>query len=102
MQRLGGTITLATAPLLLSYPESGQSANEVTARRRLTYQMMGASEVVLGLLTLSQYLTGGSGLSDRNLLIATGTMAGFASMRAYFLYMKPAWMKPESTIKKAQ
>ena len=85
MQWLGGTITLATAPLLLSYPESGQSANEVTARRRLTYQMMGASEVVLGLLTLSQYLTGGSGLSDRNLLIATGTMGRIRQYEGVFL-----------------
>ena len=102
MQWFGAVMVVATAPLLLSYPEKGQSTSVVTARRRLTYQIMGASEVALGLLATSQYLIGDSGLSDRTLLMGTGFMGACIGMRFFFLYVRPQWMEPEDSSKKAQ
>ena len=102
MQWFGAVIVVATAPLLLSYPEAGQSASVVIARRRLTYQIMGAAEIALGLLAASQYVMGGSGLSDTTLLLGTGFMGAFIGMRAFFLYVKPQWMEAEDSSKKTQ
>ena len=104
MQWVGGLLVLATAPLLLSHPEpsSGQTAGEVTARRRLTYMVMGAAEATLGLVTASQYLMGDSGITDQALLTATGMMAGFMGVRAFFLFVNPQWMEAGGTTKKSQ
>ncbi|KAK3051955.1 hypothetical protein LTR09_006909 [Extremus antarcticus] len=41
MQLFGGLVVLATAPLLLSYLEERQSVEQVIAKRRLTYAVMG-------------------------------------------------------------
>ncbi len=71
-QWIGALIVLATAPLLLSYTEDGTRA-EILAKRRLTYQIMGLTEVAIGSVTLSQYLSGDSGLKDGVLVTATGT-----------------------------
>lgn len=103
MQWFGGIIALATAPLLLSYPEPGpgQSASVVTARRRLTYAMMGVTEAALGLLTASQYLSGNSGMTNQALLTATGMMGTFLSMRVFFLYVRPELMAAKDSSKKA-
>ena len=102
MQWFGGVIVMATAPLLLSYrgPGPGETASQVTARRRITYFTLGAGEVALGALTLSQYLAGNSGLSDTTLLVATGMMGTFLGMRGFFLFVKPAWMELQETCKK--
>ena len=103
-QWFGATLVLATAPLLLSYPEaaSGESASNVTARRRLTYLAMGATEAALGVVTLSQYLTGDSGMTDQALLTATGMMVTFGAMRAFFLFAKPELMAAQEITKKSQ
>lgn len=103
-QWMGAFIVLATAPLLLSYPDPapGESASTVTARRRLTYITIAASEATLGLVTLSQYLAGDSGMTDQALLAATGMMVGFISMRAFFLFAKPEFMEAQETAKKSQ
>lgn len=89
-QWLGGIVVLATAPLLLSYSEQGD-AKEVRARRRLTYSIMGISEVVLGGVMLAQYSSGKSGLMDRVLVLGTGAMGicwsyDDGSFRAYADY----------------
>lgn len=103
-QLFGGILVLATAPLLLSYPEpaSGESASNVTARRRLSYLAMGATEATLGLVTLSQYLAGDSGMTDQALLTATATMVTFIGMRAFFLLAKPEFMEAQEITKKSQ
>ena len=102
-QWIGGILVVIAVPLILSYPErSGpdHDAAQVIARRRLTYQMLGAGEVALALLTASQYLRGDSGMTNQALLIGTG-MCGFAaSMRAFFLYVRPEWMQPQEQSEK--
>lgn len=103
-QWFGCVIVMSTAPLLYSYPEPtlGQSAGEVTARRQAAYMTLGAGELALGALTAASYLTGDSGMTDQALLTATGMLAAFGGMRAFFLFMKPAWMEAtQSSIKKA-
>lgn len=103
-QWFGAIIVLATAPLLLAYPEpaSGESANNVTARRRLTYISMVASEAALGTVTLSQYLIGDSGMTDVALLSAASMMGVLISMRAFFLFAKPQFMEAQEAMKKSQ
>jgi Trk-type K+ transport system membrane component len=46
-QWVGGVMVLTAVPLLLSYPENAP-AGEIRARRKLTYQMIGISEVARG------------------------------------------------------
>ena len=103
-QWVAASLVIATAPLLLSYPEpgSGESASSVTARRRLTYTLMGTGEAALGLVTLSQYLAGDSGMTEQALLTATGMMGVFGAMRLFVLYGRPQWMEAEEGIKKSQ
>lgn len=103
-QWIAAFLVIATVPLLLSYPESGsgESASNVTARRRLTYTLMGAGEAALGLVTLSQYMAGDSGLTDQALLTATGMMGVFGAMRLFFLYGRPQWMEGQAELKKSQ
>ena len=99
MQWFGGMIVLATAPLLLSYPEpgSGESASVVTARRRITYMMMGTGEAALGLLTASQYMSGNSGLTDQALLTATAMMGTFSMYTVgYNICLRPTLIMPNA------
>lgn len=71
-----GLITLATAPLLLSYPETRNEGHEVVlARRRLTYAIMGVSEAVIGGVMGMGWVWGGSGVRDGVLVVGIGTMA---------------------------
>ena len=91
MQWFGGLIVLATAPLLLSYPNPSSDDDKaererVVARRRLTYQSMAAAEAALGTITAVQYLTGSApGLTDSALLVATAAMGGFMAFRSFVL-----------------
>ena len=103
-QWFGGIIVLATAPLLLSYPEasSGESASSVTARRRLAYTSLASAEVALGALSLLQYLTGDSGMTDSALLSTMGLMGSIISMRAFFLFARPQLMQAQEGLKKSQ
>jgi hypothetical protein len=103
-QWFGGLIVLATAPLLLSYPEpsSGESASSVTARRRLTYTSLALSEATLGALSLFQYLTGDSGMTDVALLSTMGMMGSIIGMRAFFLFARPQLMQAQDGLKKSQ
>lgn len=96
MQLFGGFVVLATAPLLLSYLEERQSVEQVIAKRRLTYAVMGISELAIGSITLAQYMQGNSGLTDQALLMATGAMAVFTAMRGYFLFVRPELIMPSS------
>ncbi|KAK5165481.1 uncharacterized protein LTR77_009010 [Saxophila tyrrhenica] len=100
-QWLAGLITLATAPLLLSYPETGSPA-AVVARRRLTYQIMGISEVALVGIMLGQWVVGGSGMRDGALLVAIAALTGFAGVRGWFLFGRPGLMGVEGKGKKGQ
>jgi hypothetical protein len=63
---------------------------------------MGAGEAALGLVTLSQYMAGDSGLTDQALLTATGMMGVFGAMRLFFLYGRPQWMEGQAELKKSQ
>ena len=103
-QWFGGLVVLATAPLLLSYPEpsSGESAGSVTARRRLAYISLASSEAALGALSLLQYLSGDSGMTDAALLSTMGMMGCFIGMRAFFLFARPQLMQAQEGLKKSQ
>lgn len=84
-------MTLATAPLLLSYrnPAEGSGGAEhaaVTARRRLAYAAFGITEVVLASTTAWQWLSGAeSGITNSALLMATASVGGFGLFRGWFL-----------------
>jgi hypothetical protein len=52
-QIFGGMLVLAGTPLLLSSAEQ-DPVNEVRARRRLTYQILGITEVTLATITFTQ------------------------------------------------
>ena len=56
------------------------------AKRRLTYAVMGISEIVLSSTMAGQYLLGGvTGIKDSVLLIGPAVLGMFAGMRAFFL-----------------
>ena len=84
-------MTLATTPLLLSYPNPANPSSSadraaVTAKRRLTYAIMGLCEAALVATTSWQYLSRGeSGISDSALLMATASVGGFGIVRGWVM-----------------
>lgn len=103
-QWFGGAVVLATAPLLLAYPDPGpdESVNTVTSKRRLAYQTLAASEAALSLSATYSYLSGDSGMTDKALLTMSGLLGAFMSVRLFLLYGKPALMEPKASAKKSQ
>lgn len=99
-QWLGAIIVVPTVPLLIAHadPTASQPPSLVTARRRMTYLLLGAGEIALGSLTAGQYLLGDSGISDTALLVATGMMFSLASWRSYCLFVKPEWVEAQSAV----
>lgn len=95
LQWLGAIIVLATVPLVLAYPEptSSEPPSLVTARRRMAYASLGASEVAIGATLMGQFFTGNSGMSDTALLSGAATMAVLVLWRVYCLYVKPEIMQ---------
>ncbi len=103
-QWLGAVVVLATVPLIISYPEptASEPPSLVTARRRLTYLSMAASELALGAVTAGQYLRGNSGLKDSVPMGATIMFAGLVGMRAFFLFGKPELMEAKTSLVKSK
>jgi hypothetical protein len=89
-QLVGAIFVGLTTPLALGYPNS--TAASQVGIRRAAYLTSFAGEVALTPLFLVQYAEGNSGLNDTALLVGAGMCAGLATMRAYFLFVRPDFM----------
>lgn len=57
----------------------------MAAHRRLSYAIMGITEIVLASTNFWQYLSGESGITDSALLVATASVGGFGLVRGWVL-----------------
>ena len=96
--RVGIAIVALVVPVALSYPND--PSRQATAWRRLTYTTAGAVELGFSTVLLTQYLIGGSGLTDAALLGGAAAFGGLVVIRAFFLFVRPEWMKAQDNRRK--
>lgn len=87
-----------TLPILLCIPDHPDQ----TVARRTLYITFGGFEACMVATALGQYLVGDSGFTDAALIGTMATFTFFTSLRLFFLYIKPSWLKARGTTGKGK